>query len=235
MGTSDTLQSLADVIGAGSSHDLEIIAKTLSYLGISTLPSESFRNRQPLLTISVEHEQSDETVQARFDPDLKEWSIVPSQDVRSNLLPTRGNNSPLHDWTSLLPNTPHVDFLKSRNWSATALGPMSSWSSPLQLMTMKMLSDPRPANLYVGPDRVSIYNEPFSIIAASRHPFMMAATCETALPATWPFLSQIFNEIERTGEAFSVGEFEMSVEKVAGFLEEYTTLPVCPRVVAMLT
>lgn len=86
-----------------------------------------------------------------------------------------------------------------------------------------MLSDPRPANIYVGPDRVAVYNEPFSVIAASRHPFMMGATCEAALPATWPLLSQVFDGIESTNEAFSAGSFEMGVEKVAGFLEEYAT------------
>jgi hypothetical protein len=80
-------------------------------------------------------------------------------------------------------------------------------------MTMKMLSDPRPANLYIGPDRVACYNEAFSIVAASRHPMMMAATCKEALPATW------------TGVTFSLGSFEMSIEKTEGFLEEYAPAP----------
>jgi hypothetical protein len=92
-------------------------------------------------------------------------------------------------------------------------------------MTMKMLSDPRPANLYIGPDRVACYNEAFSIVAASRHPMMMAATCKEALPATWPFLSQMMLDIERTGVTFSLGSFEMSIEKTEGFLEEYAPAP----------
>lgn len=49
---------------------------------------------------------------------------------------------------------------------------------------------------------------------------MMGATAEKAMPATYPMLAQIFDEIERTGVAFSMPEFEMSVEKTTGFLEE---------------
>lgn len=49
---------------------------------------------------------------------------------------------------------------------------------------------------------------------------MMGSPASAVLPATYPFLSKIFDEIERTGVAFSPPEFEMSVEKVAGFLEE---------------
>lgn len=222
MGDPDGLQSLADVIGAGSDHDLEIIEKTLSYLGISSLAIGSCSHHRPLFSISIRNDSCDEALQARFDSELEEWSLVPSQLDDVTLVPTRRHNLSARDWTELLPRTSHVDFLKSRDWASTTLGPMSSWPVRLQLMTMKMLSDPRPANLYVGPDRVAVYNEPFSVIAASRHPFMMGATCEAALPATWPMLSQIFDGIERTGEAFSAGSFEMSVEKVSGSLEEYS-------------
>lgn len=212
MGDSNALQSLADAIGAASNHDIDIIAKTLSYLGIS---NSSVENGQQRCLFSISIDGSHETTLANFDPKLKQWHLVPRIVPTPEVAPSH-----IHDWTELLPKTSHVDFLKSRDWAATALGPMSSWSVPLQLMVMKMLSDPRPANLYVGPSKIAVYNEPFSIVAASRHPFMMASTCEAALPLTWPILSAVFEEIERTGEAFSAGSFEMGVEKVAGFLEE---------------
>lgn len=220
MGLSGAFQLLTEAIEVDSARDLEIISKTLSYLGISNLPSNSSKSHRPLFSISIDDGGSDCAEQVYFDPILKRWSLVPLHHAgsTSDLVPKA--TPAVSDWTTLLPSTSHVEFLKSRNWAATSLGPMSSWPSPLKLMTMKMLSDPRPANLYVGPDRVAVYNEPFSVIAASRHPFMMGATCEAALPATWPLLSQVFENIERTGDAFSVGAFEMTVEKVAGFSEE---------------
>lgn len=212
MGDPDALQSLADAIGATSDHEIGIVAKTLSFLGIS---KSSVAEEQHQTRFSIPINGSHGVAQAYFDGKLKEWRLASQNAPVTEAAPVS-----LHDWTELLPKTSHVDFLKSRDWAATTLGPMSTWSTPLQLMIMKMLSDPRPANLYVGPDRIAVYNEPFSIVAASRHPFMMASTCEAALPVTWPFLSPVFDEIERTGEAFSAGSFEMGVEKVAGFLEE---------------
>lgn len=50
---------------------------------------------------------------------------------------------------------------------------------------------------------------------------MMGSTAEVAMPATWPFLSQVFARVYETGEPFSLACFEMSVEKVHGFIEEY--------------
>jgi hypothetical protein len=58
------------------------------------------------------------------------------------------------------------------------------------------------------------------ILIWRRHPAMMGAKAEVAMPLTWPFLQNMFNEIERSGVAFSLPEFEMIVEKVAGFTEE---------------
>lgn len=71
-----------------------------------------------------------------------------------------------------------------------------------------------------GKSRVAIYNEQFVILAQNRHPFMMGATAETAMPLTWPFLKPMFDEVERSGVAFSMPEFEMTVEKSEGFIEE---------------
>lgn len=53
---------------------------------------------------------------------------------------------------------------------------------------------------------------------------MMGASAENAMPATWPFLSQMFHEIERSGNAFSAHDFEMEVHKESGVLEEYVLI-----------
>ena len=124
------------------------------------------------------------------------------------------------DWTSQIPRTEHNQFLLNTAWEKTSLGPMSQWPLALRLMTLRMLRDPRCANLYWGPDRIAIYNEPFSIVASSRHPFMMGATAEAAMPATWPFLKVMMQQVEDSKEAFTTPEFEMEVWKEQGFLEE---------------
>jgi signal transduction histidine kinase len=129
-------------------------------------------------------------------------------------------NQDAPDWTLQIPESEHNRFLIDTRWDKTALGPMKSWSVVLQLMVLKMLNDPRPANLYWGPDRIAIYNQPFSIMAHSRHPAMMGATAQEAMPATWPFLKLIMQQVQDTNKAFHMPEFEMEVHKESGFLEE---------------
>lgn len=43
------------------------------------------------------------------------------------------------DWLDQLPQTSHLEFIKSRNWAATELGPIEKWPAPLRLMTRKMV------------------------------------------------------------------------------------------------
>lgn len=133
-----------------------------------------------------------------------------------------GQNKDGHgtDWTLQIADSEHNRFLINTRWDKTALGPIKSWSPVLQLMVLKMLNDPRPANLYWGRDRIAIYNQPFAIMAHSRHPTMMGATARDAMPATWPFLKLLMQQVEDTTEAFHMPEFEMEVHKESGFLEE---------------
>ncbi|THV69362.1 hypothetical protein D6C99_09914 [Aureobasidium pullulans] len=124
------------------------------------------------------------------------------------------------DWTSHIPHSEHNQFLINTRWDKTSLGRMRTWPPILQLMTLKMLADPRPANLYWGQYRIAIYNEPFAVMAHSRHPAMMGATAADAMPATWPFLKVMMQQVQDTNTAFSLPEFEMEVHKANGFLEE---------------
>lgn len=52
------------------------------------------------------------------------------------------------DWLDQLPQSAHLDFIRSRDWAATEVGPIEQWPFPLRLMFRKMLADPRAANLY---------------------------------------------------------------------------------------
>lgn len=52
------------------------------------------------------------------------------------------------NWTDLLPRTPHTEFLISRDWKSSELGPIEKWPAPLRFMTRKIFAEPKPANLY---------------------------------------------------------------------------------------
>ena len=51
-------------------------------------------------------------------------------------------------WIDDLPVNEHVQFFKSKDWSATALGPLESWSACLRQMTGFLMSDSRAACIF---------------------------------------------------------------------------------------
>jgi len=55
---------------------------------------------------------------------------------------------PRRSWTDELVLTDHVEYLKSRDWASTTLGPIDEWPMSLRLATHQMLADPRIACVY---------------------------------------------------------------------------------------
>jgi hypothetical protein len=55
---------------------------------------------------------------------------------------------PRRDWTQFLPDTEHVRFLKSVDWSKTDVGPIADWPNALRQATYQVIADSRPATLY---------------------------------------------------------------------------------------
>ena len=51
-------------------------------------------------------------------------------------------------WVDQLPMSEHTQFFKSMDWSATALGPLETWSDSLRQMTRLLMSDSRAAALF---------------------------------------------------------------------------------------
>lgn len=51
-------------------------------------------------------------------------------------------------WVDHLPTSEHVQFFKGTDWSATALGPLETWSDCLRQMTYLLMSDSRAACMF---------------------------------------------------------------------------------------
>ncbi|KAH9873609.1 hypothetical protein IAQ61_004233 [Plenodomus lingam] len=108
-------------------------------------------------------------------------------------------NSKACDWTDQLPQTDHVRFIRSIDWSQSGLGPLKDWNSNLRLFTGFALADSRAACLWWGPDSIAIYNEHFVPLCAGIHPTLMGSTYAQSLPEIWPYIKTLFEESRRTG------------------------------------
>lgn len=146
---------LARRLGHLATDAILVIADTLRFLDIDVSYHQGQDELEFRLTTRGDS-ASCVTSECRFNTARKTWCRSDRRDTAQELpSPHHPPSSHASDcptsesvWTDKLPQTEHVDFLMSRDWGSTSLGPMRSWPVCLQLMTLKMLADPRPANLY---------------------------------------------------------------------------------------
>ncbi|CBX95405.1 predicted protein [Plenodomus lingam JN3] len=141
-------------------------------------------------------------------------------------------NSKACDWTDQLPQTDHVRFIRSIDWSQSGLGPLKDWNSNLRLFTGFALADSRAACLWWGPDSIAIYNEHFVPLCAGIHPTLMGSTYAQSLPEIWPYIKTLFEESRRTGTGQNISSAAPLLVERNGYREEAffsgTFIPIGP-------
>ena len=83
-------------------------------------------------------------------PSLSAGTVQKGNDGTSAESKARKENEKLQErvqstWVDDLPVSEHVQLFKSKDWSATALGPLETWSACLRQMTCFLMSDSRAA------------------------------------------------------------------------------------------
>lgn len=108
------------------------------------------------------------------------------------------------DWTRLpvsdaLPK--HIQFARSIDWGATALGPIDTWSADLRQMCNLVMASPHPAAFYWGEDLIAIYNEAYVLLAGQKHPKLMGQSYRCAWAEIWDEVKDVFANAQKTGQA----------------------------------
>lgn len=135
------------------------------------------------------------------------------------------------DWTRPDPTvtvTPFIKFFRNFDWASTSLGPIESWSNTMRRYVLLLMADPRPAAMFVGSEKITLYNEGYVWIIGSKHPFMMGKPFDEA----WADLGDAFEPCFRrgieTGRATQYNDSGFFIER-ANFLEEtYFRLSMIP-------
>ena len=126
------------------------------------------------------------------------------------------------DWTAALPQTDHVRFFRTTDWTRTALGPLESWSPTLRLFTGFVLADSRAACLWWGPpsNLTAIYNEHYAPLACGAHPRLMGSTFQEGYPELWPGIKAYFEQAKKTGTGVNYSSAASLVVERKGWREE---------------
>ena len=92
-----------------------------------------------------------------------------------------------------------VRLIASKAWSATALGPMDSWSPSLKLIVGIMTASGFPMAVRWGPEFILIYNDGYRSILADKHPWALGLPFRVV----WP---EVGSELLPLQEAILAGE-----------------------------
>jgi hypothetical protein len=64
----------------------------------------------------------------------------------------------------------HIYRLRRIDWADTSLGPIGDWSYELNLLVTTLMLETRPTALFLGPDRIAVYNIAYGALCGTRHP-----------------------------------------------------------------
>src|SRR4029453_15804440 len=65
------------------------------------------------------------------------------------------------------------DLIRSKDWSATPIGPIESWPPVLRMIVPLLPANPFSMLLWWGPENISIYNDPFCPVLGNKHPWAL--------------------------------------------------------------
>ena len=95
------------------------------------------------------------------------------------------------------------DLVRAKDWSATPLGPMETWSPGLRLALDIVLSSGFPMALRWGPEFVLIYNDGYKLILGDKHPWALGLPARIAWSEVWHEIEPVHRRI-LSGESQAV-------------------------------
>ena len=87
------------------------------------------------------------------------------------------------------------ELVRAKDWSATPLGPMETWSPGLRLALDIVLSSGFPMALRWGPEFVLIYNDGYKLILGDKHPWALGLPARVAWSEVWHEIEPVHRQI----------------------------------------
>jgi signal transduction histidine kinase len=94
-------------------------------------------------------------------------------------------------------------LMRSMDWSATPLGPVSSWSQALRTTVSTSLNAQIPIQIWWGPELITLYNDASRELVAGKHPGAMGARGRDVWPDRWDVLGPMLEGVLSDGKATS--------------------------------
>jgi PAS domain S-box-containing protein len=109
-------------------------------------------------------------------------------------------------------------LIRTIDWSATSLGPLSGWPQSLRTSVSLCLSSTFPILVAWGADDVQIYNDAYRPICGAKHPASMGAPFKVCWATALPVVGAAFDRAHE-GEGAYIRDQRMVLDRY-GYLEE---------------
>jgi PAS domain S-box-containing protein len=135
------------------------------------------------------------------------------------------------DWVSSLAGGGEMGArIRSFDWSATPLGPISAWPSSLREVLSSCLRSRFQLAIYWGPELVLLYNDAERDILGTMHPHALGRPASEVLAESWELLSPMLHGVLAGGEATWAVDQELrlnrrGVVETSFFTYSYSPIP----------
>lgn len=119
-------------------------------------------------------------------------------------------------------------LIREKDWSATSLGPFSSWPRSLRNHLSMIFELPTAAIIFWGPDQIQLYNDGYSVIMGPRHPKHLGSTFRECWPEAYDSIYPWMQRVLEKGATVEVNRTLVPLTRF-GFTEEsYFTFSFSP-------
>ncbi|KAH9212303.1 hypothetical protein DL95DRAFT_304405, partial [Leptodontidium sp. 2 PMI_412] len=130
-----------------------------------------------------------------------------------------------------IPESAHLRLFLEFDWLSTELGSIDAWSTTLRRMVTFLMSDMRPAAMFWGENRITMYNEAYARTTGQKHPGMMGKKFAGAWAELEGEFTPVFERARKTGISFVVDDAHFEIDR-QGYLEGvYFSLSILPFLV----
>lgn len=119
--------------------------------------------------------------------------------------------------------------IRDKRWEQTIFGPVDAWPQSLRSALSICLGSGFPIAIYWGPELGLIYNDEWSPILGSKHPWALGRPAHAVWPEIWDTIGPLFDKVMSTGQATRSKDQLLAMHR-HGFTEEcyfdYTFSPI---------
>ena len=91
--------------------------------------------------------------------------------------------------------------VREKAWDTTVFGPIANWPQSLRSAVSICLGSSFQIAIYWGPDLALIYNDDWSPILGSKHPWALGRPAREVWPEIWDTIGPLFDSVMTTGRA----------------------------------